>query len=241
MWEQLLALIGDNADAKKIVEQLKGSADQNVNQIQALELQLGDVKSTRDKFKEGNSIVKEMLQLEHVNKETIESALAQLKKTNVDDLTQKELSNLKDVIAKITGEKEELQTKMDTKIKDLILDNGIANLGLTSLAVNPLGAEFIQTRLKENAFVLDDGKSIGFRKADGSTEYHPQSNRPLTLQDKLEDLKTNQDLQIFFKPTVPPGTNTPPNGGSGGNPKQGNFGGSKEDRKNAIQSMIDNK
>lgn len=206
--EELLALIGDNADAVKFVKQMDTTAKENVDTIQGFERKLTDITSTRDKYKQGNTLVKSLLGLETINEESINEALNSLKKGKGDD-NSAEIDNLKKLLETATNEKNQIETDYKGKLQNMALDNAITNAGVGLGVANESMLKIVTGLIKEGA-TYEDGKII-YKNEDGSTVYG-SDNKPLDIASKVSSLKADANYAGLFKADVKSG-----GGGQGGN------------------------
>ena len=236
MWEQLLAFVGDNAEAQKLIKTLEVNATSNVDRINTLERQVTDVTATRDNFKKGNTLVKSLLGLETVNEDSLNGALAKLKGNKGDETLTAEITNLKDLLAKSTDENKSLVTGYEGKISTMALDNEIANSGVGANVLNEAMFGIVTGLIKQGAS-YDNGKIV-YKIEDGSTVYGADK-QPLTLSGRMESLKNDANYAGLFKPVGNSGGGAPIGKGPTGGDGKADFGGDKNSRQNAIKSMID--
>lgn len=206
MWEKLLAFVGDNAEAQELVKSLEGSATSNVDRINTLERQVTDITTTRDKFKTGNTLVKDLLGLEAVNEDSINEALAKFKGNKGDEALTAEIANLKDLLSKSTTENQSLTQSYESKISTMALDNEIANSGVGANVVNEAMFGIVTGLIKQGA-AYDNGKIV-YKNEDGSTVYGADK-QPLTLSGRMETLKTDPNYAGLFKPVGNSGGGAP--------------------------------
>ena len=230
-FEKLKGFVGDNQEALEVIKSLESASTANVERINSLESQVNDIKSTRDKYKQGNSLVKDLLGLENINEESLSEFLSNNKAGKGDEKLTAELDNLKQLLEKANNEKESIATEYEGKLSNMALTNAIRDLGIGSLASSPIAEQTILNYLKEGA-TLEDGKIV-YKKEDGSTVYNGTSI--MTPAEKLESLKSDENWKPFIKADINSGSGTrEPQSAS----NTSNFGGNKEDRTNAIKQKF---
>lgn len=224
-FEQLKAIIGDNAEAKTIIDSLESASTNNVAKINDLETKFNEAKNGRDSLK---NLIRETTGLDEVNADSINDFVTKLKSTKGDEKLTAEIDNLKGLIEKANGEKESIVSEYESKLQNMALTNSLRDLGIGSLAVNPLAEKMMLEHLKEGASL--DGDKIVYRNADGSTMYN--GTNVLTPADKLEQMKTSDDWKAFIKGDVNSGSGARESNGNANNNIKTN--GSKEDLVNSI-------
>ena len=212
-FERLKALVGDNEEAKALVSSLEQSSKDNIDKINTLERQAGDLKADLSKFKLGNNLVKNELGIDQLNEETLKEAIG--KKGGGDEKLTAEIDNLKKLLDKAGEDKTTLANEYESKIQKMALDNEINSSGIGTLFANDemykLGLGLIK-----NGATYKDGQII-YTNEDGSTAYGT-NNQPMTIKDKVESLKTNPSYAGLFRADSAGGSGTPPstNGNSVG-------------------------
>ena len=206
----LMALVGDNAEAKTFITGMDESSKANVQKINDLEGKLVEYGGTRDKYKQGNSLVKEVLGLDQLNKESLDEALSKLKSGKPDETTLAEITNLKTVIETLTNDKTTLTSDYESKLDNMALTNDIRDLNIGSMSSTGAAEQMILSQLKNGA-VREDGKIV--YKQDGKTVYN---NGVLeTPSTRLETMKADENYAPFFKATTKGGSNTSGKDGQG--------------------------
>lgn len=214
MFKELLELVGDNERGKEIIASLQTTSENNVATINKLEGQVSDIASTRDKFKSGNSLVKSVLGLDEVNEDSLNAYLESAKKGKGDEQSIAEINNLKELLKQATDNVQTVTTGYESKLSTMALDNEIANSGVGASFSNEAMAKIGLGLIKSGA-TYEDGKIV-YKKEDGSTLYNT-AGTPMTISDKLSELKSDANYTGFFKPDTNSGGGTPPNQGGGDN------------------------
>lgn len=212
-FEELLALVGDNEEAKGFVTGLQSTQKDNVTRINTLETQIGDITATRDKYKNGNKLIKDALGLENINEDSISEYLSKSKKGNPDEALTAEIGNLKSLLETATNEKETLKSEYETKLQDLGITTQLQSLGLSKIAKNDYAEELLLGKLKDGA-IIEDGQIL--YKQDGKTLYS-NTGKPLTPSEKIAELKADSKVKdVLFLHDALSGSGTQNNNGNGG-------------------------
>lgn len=203
--------IGDNEAAINIAKSLEESMASLTSQVNKLELKndelLKDNGKTRDKFR----LVREKLGIEDLTEENINAVL----KSKPDEKSQAELANLKAQLEKAYADKDSIENTYKTKMGDLVLKTELNRTGLAQKALNADTYMLLEGLVLSGASYNEDG-GISFKNDDGSTSYI--DGKPMTLEDKVNQLIGNPSYVGLFKPQGQ---------GGGGSPTNGNQGGSK--------------
>jgi len=211
MFEQLRALVGDNAEAIKLIDQAESTSTANVQKINELETTVTAVKQTRDQYKGGNALVKSVLGIDAVNEDTIAEALKKFKGTGKgDEASKAEIENLKKLLKEAEDERENLTQGYEDKIQSMTLEKAIAGSGIAGAAANEEMFEILTGLVKAGASI--EGGKVVYKNEDGSTVYG-EDKQPLDIKGKVEKLKANPAYAGMFKVDIKPGGGTPPQGG----------------------------
>lgn len=208
-FEQLTTLVGDNEEAKTFISTLQTTSNNHVETIGKHETLIGNLKGDLEKFKQGNSLVKSKLGIEQLNEDSLGEALSRLSKNSNNN--DEEITNLKSMIDKLNNEKTTLSTEYESKISNVQLDNLIANTTAGAGIQSDEAFNTVKTLLKMGV-VVEDGNAV--YKDNGKTVFD-SNNQPMTLQGKLESIKTNPIYAGFF------GRETRSGGGSQNNNSSG--------------------
>ncbi len=240
MFEKLLKLIGDNAEAKAevtaIMGKVKDASDQDKGTIASLTSQFDAIKIEKDKYKTGNALVKKALGVTQINDETIKDRMAEL---GSDEAAQKLATQLAerdqtidtlkaDNLRAITGIKIEVEADKamnnvsefltdDPMLRNLFRQEFSKHIGIVDDQVTPM-----QTVGDQRIPVVKDGKSIG-------------------LDDYAKQM-LDSDYKSFKKPSTKQGAgNTGGEGDQTGGQVKANFGGSSDEMLAAVTKMIKDK
>ncbi len=191
----LLSLVNDNEDAKAFINNLKETSNTHVSTINKNETLINSLKGDLEKFKLGNSLVKSELGLEQLNQDSLSEALGKLKGSSNNN---EEVNNLKAMIDKLNGNLSTQAEDYEAKITNINLDTMIANATAGASIQGEEAFSTVKTLLKSGV-VIEDGKAI--YKENGVTKFNAD-NQPLTLESKLESIKTNPIYAGFFGKSV---------------------------------------
>ena len=235
MFETLLGLVGDNAEAKaeiaKLQKTVTDTIDQDKAKISSLESQFEAVKTEKEKYKAGNALVKKALGVSQINEETISS---KLKEIGSDESAQKlaqELAAKDAAIEELKAANERAIAEMQIEIE---LDKAI-NSASEILSDDPIVRKLFKKELQEKVGVVD-GNVLPLQTVGDQKIPVVKDGKPLALgQFAKEMLET--DYAALRKPTVKQSTGNT-GGGSGGQSLKGKFGGTSEELEAAVGEML---
>ena len=206
-FKQLIELLGENSEAVEFVQKVQTDTTKNIETINSLERSVEDIKSTRDDYKKGNSLVKSLLGLEQINEDTVKEFINKKGKGG-DETLLAEIDNLKNIVSQANSEKESVAKEYESKIYNMTLDNEISNSGISAMFSNDAMAKIGMGLIREGA-TLEDG-AIVYKNEDGTTAYN--GSNPMGIKDKFETLKSDASYAGLFKPdVVAQGGGVPPN------------------------------
>ena len=197
-WKKLETLIGDDVELKTFVATQQVSATTNTESINKLELKNTDLLKEVKNFKQGNTLVKELLGVEQINEETVKEALG---KKGGDETLKSEIDNWKSKYVDLETQLSTNSNEYNAKLQDMALTNSIRDLGIGAIASTSMSEKIILDSLKQGATL--DGDKIVYKNADGTTAFN--GSEVVTPQSKLESLKANAEYAPFFKPDVSSG------------------------------------
>lgn len=228
-WEQLEALVGDNAEMAGVVKTLKESSTTMTNNYNALEKTNQGLLSDLTKFKAGNTLVKQSLGIDNLNEESLTEALSKLKGKSNDDKLVAEIDNYKN---QLESQKNNFETEKGSLINEIRqLKNGsklnevIAGAGV----IDDASARSDLAMIVQNMMSYNDKNETVFLNEDGTTKFNV-NNQPFTMEDAVNEVLTK-------RPYLKAGD---VKGGSGARESNGNANnniktnGSKEDLVNSI-------
>lgn len=209
MLEKLEQFIGDNEEAKNIINEVKNLLDGTTSKINELERTKNDLLSEVKKFKTGNSLVKQHLGIEQLNEDTLNEALSKFRKS--DDT---ELNNLKTLLANANKEKDDIKNTYESKLSTFAMKQELSKTGLAQKAINADVYGILENIALTGATYKEDG-SIVYTNDDGSTKY--VNGKPMSLADRVSELQMSDAYKPLFKADGVGGSGANPQG-NGGNP-----------------------
>ena len=214
-YEQLLALIGDNAEAKTFIASIQQTSKDNTDKINTLERKAGEFKTSLDKFKLGNTLIKTSLGIDTLNEETLNEALSNLKGGKGDEKLTAEIANLKTLLETANSDKTTQSNEYESKLQTMALDNAISNSSVGANVANEAMFGIVKNLIKDGA-TYENGEIV-YKNSDGTTAFSG-SGKPMNINDKISALKSDANYAGLFKPDANGGSGTPPqnNGGSTG-------------------------
>lgn len=169
---ELLALVKDNAEATTFIQGVQATQATNVQTINGLELKVNEANTTRDKYKQGNSLIKSKLGLEQVNEDTVNAYLESVKGKNVDEKSQLEINTLKDLMANNKTDFESKSSVYINEIRDLKSGSNLQNLiGKSGMIDDALARGDMQKIVKSQMSYNDKNEAI-FLGDNGVTKYN---------------------------------------------------------------------
>ena len=237
MWEQLLGLVGDNAGAKAIIDQLKNTAETNAATITSLQTQFDNVKEEKDRYKLGNQLVKQKLGLEKINEEELTARLADLGSKG--DKT-KELQDLATALAAKDDEISTITKNFEQKFDGMRIDTEITKAmeGASDiLSDNPILRNAFREQVSKSVGIVGEGISPYTVVGDQRIPLVKDGNA-VSVSDYIKSTLSGKEYDVFRKTKIVDGA-----GGAGGgsnipNGTKSSFGGTKAERTSAVADMI---
>jgi len=236
MFETLLALVGDNAEAKTEIAKIKGKFEEKDTVITSLQGQFDSVKTEKDKYKMGNQLLKTKLGIDKIDEETVTKKLTDL--TSKGDKS-KELQELTDALAskddEINGIKQEYENKFTSMRVDNELSRGLEDAA-ELLADDPMLRSAFRDIVSKQIGVVGDAVAPYTVVGDQRVPVVKDGN-PVSVGDYVKGLLEDEKFASFRKPTVKGG-----NGGTGGSSNNGgktsDLTGSSENRSEGVKSFL---
>lgn len=200
MFNDLKKLLEGNEDGIKLVDKIESAQNELVEKVNSLETKFEEAKTGRDKVKSQLREAKDVLGLESLDKDNLAKLL-----DDKDPQATKELENLKTQLQSVTQEKENAVGELKNKLSSYVMRTELNKTGLAQEALNPTMYSFLEKAALEGATHTEDG-GILFKNPDGSTAYN--GSKPMTLADKVEQLKASEDFAPMFKTSVRGGSGT---------------------------------
>lgn len=231
--EKMIELAGSDQAFVDGLKLLQTNTNNNVERINSLETQLTDVKSTRDSFKSGNALVKNLLGLEKINEDTLNEYLANNKKSSGDEKLLAEIDNYKNQMEKqgsdFGAEKDGLISQIRELKNGTLLSDAIAKAGIIDDGV----ARSDLANTIKGMMSYNDKNEVVFLNDDGATTKFNAGGQPYSINDAIV---SELEKRPYLK-----GTDVKSGGGASGNDGSGasgtgkaNLAGSKEERMNYI-------
>ncbi len=205
---KLKELIGDNAEAVKIVDELESTSNTNIQTINNLEKSVGEIQETRDKYKSGNSLVKSVLGLDQINEDTLKEFMSNSKGKGGDEKLLAEIDNLKNELATSNSKYDETVSTYNGQIRELKLGSQLDDL-VGGLNIIPEARGDAKQIVKSMMSYDSDNNPI-FLNEDGTTKYI--DGKPMGLNDAVKSLEATRPY-MFAKTTANGGGSQNNNGG----------------------------
>jgi len=204
-FKKLLEIVGDNAEAKAEISKLQANYTQLTNEVQGFESKINDLKQSRDKYKEKLALFKKSLKIEEgeeLNEDTISKKLGNVKgevkqeASEIEKALKAEIAELEKTIENLKNEYEEKigetkKTLLDKEI-DIQLFKNTAGIN----AVNAKAQNIIISELKKG-LEFDENGNLVYKTKEGTTLR--KDGVPMTLVQKLEEIKNSEDFSFLFK------------------------------------------
>lgn len=173
------------------IKKLETDLETTKLELSKLEVINKDVIESRDKIKQLNNLFKKELSFDE-NQEITENVIKEKidKKTTTDKLEIRAVEN--QIIKLKTEYEQELKNKEETLFKKDI-DLEILKNGQKINCISPIALNVIMNELKKDA-IIEDNKII--YKSNG--EIIRKDGLPITLVDKIEELKKDENYKGFF-------------------------------------------
>lgn len=169
---ELLALVKDNAEATTFIQGVQATQATNVQTINGLEVKVNEANTTRDKYKQGNSLIKSKLGLEQINEDTINTYLDKNKNKNQDEKSVLEINTLKDLMANNKTDFESKSSVYINEIRDLKSGSNLQNLiSKSGMIDDALARGDMQSIVRKQMSYNDKNEAI-FLGDNGVTKYN---------------------------------------------------------------------
>ena len=235
MFEELKTLIGDNEQAKSLIESYEAKINAEKTEMQtkidSLTTQFNDAKESRDAYKRGNQLVKQALGIDQINEETVKGRIEALSKDDAATELAKKLSDKDQEIEAIKSQSQNQITQMQigfetekalNDISDVLVDDGMLR-------------DAFKTYLSQNIGAVD-GIVAPVQKIGDKTIPVMKGEAPLTVSEYAKTMLESDQYKSFRKASVSGSAGS--TGGGGGDPQKKSFTGSPEERRAAIEAMI---
>lgn len=197
MFEILEQLAGNNEQLVGEISKIKSTFETMSGEITKQDQKLKEVISKRDQYKDIVKTTKSVLGLkeeDQINSDTIKSVFETFK-TNRDENSIKEIKNLEEAIQNKQSQYEQELNQYKNQILNTKLELEIHKTTAGINAVNAKAHEIIIAELLKGASY--NGESISYTNQDGTVARN--NGLPITLAQKLEQIKGSEDFNFLFK------------------------------------------
>ncbi|MDM5264687.1 hypothetical protein PF327_10820 [Sulfurovum sp. XTW-4] len=219
MFEKLLGLVGDNAEAKAeigaIAALIKNNDEQKQSTIDSLQSQFDSVKEEKDRYKLGNQLVKKALGIEKIDDETVKEKLKEL---SGNDKTSKDIQELTQALAGKDDEIKNIKTEYEERFNTMRVDAELAkaiDANSDVLVDDPLIRSAFRDLVSKNVGVVGEGISpftvVGDQRVPVVHDGKAQS-----VTDYVKTVLSGEQYASFRKTST---KNSPGPSGGGGNPE----------------------
>ena len=201
--EKVKALLSDNSEAQQFVSSLAEKAEnstQLTEKVNSLELKANEAITSRQQLKE---LIKNTTGLSEVSEDALKGLFNN--KSKGDDKSIAEINNLKKLLEEASNESKNTVQTYEQKLQKLALDNALANAGLGANVANEAMYGIVAQLVKDGATYEND--SIVYKNADGTTKYG-NNGKPMTINDRVAELKSDTNYAGLFKLDVKSGSGT---------------------------------
>ena len=234
MFEKLLTLVGDNEEAKNLIKSYETEISNKTNEMQAkiesLTAQFNDAKESRDAYKKGNQLVKQALGIDQINEETVKGRIEALSKDDAATELAKKLAEKDQEIEAIKSQAEnqtsQMRIEFETEkalndISDVLVDDGMLRDAFKGYLSQNIGSV--------------DGYVSPVQKIGDKIIPVMKGDKPLSVSEYAKSMLESDQYKSFRKTSI---RNSAGNTGGGGEPQKKSFVGKPEERRAAIEAMI---
>jgi len=215
MFEELLKLVGDNAEATALIGTIESKTTSNNDQakatIDSLTNQFNDIKIEKDKYKAGNALVKEVLGLSLINRDTVS---ARLKELGTSDSAKDLAKQLSEKETEIQNIRKESDLKMLDFKMDIEADRGLNSVS-EHLTDDPLLRDVFRGELRKS-IGMNEGQVLPMQTVGDQRIPIMKDGKPLGLVDYASEMLNSDSYKSFRKPTTKTSA-----GNTGGNYTEG--------------------
>ena len=198
---ELKAMVADNAEASAMVSQIEATMQQNLGKISDLEKQTGDFKTKLDEVILSRDKVKEVVKNElNIAEFTPDAIRAKLSTFASDDAIAARDKQFNDYKATAAVKIEELESRVSNAQKierGLKLNLAIAGTDVMGQTKGTHANDMLMGWISENA-TFDDAGNITYKGEAGETIYN-DNGEPLTLDDRINQIKGDQSRDFVFQ------------------------------------------
>lgn len=223
---ELKSLVADNHEASAIVGEIENTIMQSTGRIADLERLNGETENklneaigSRDKVRQ---TIKNELGIEEFTPDAVRARLANYAADDVLEARDKQFNELRSSTAqKIEGLEGKLQGK-DKEMQGLMLKLAISKTDIMGQTKGEHATDMLLQWIAEDA-QFDENGEITYKGKAGETLYNSNGN-PLTLEDRIADIKADEGRDFIFQSRFLQGGGAPtekPSTGPAGNPSNG--------------------
>ena len=210
---ELKAIVKDNQEATAIVTQVENTIQQNIGKITDLEKRIGETTAkmdevilSRNKVKE---IIKSELNIDEFNADTIRAKLSTFASDDAIAARDKQFNDFKAVSSNKIEELEQTianSQKVERQLKMKLAISGTDVMGQTK---GEYASKMLMEWIGEGA-EFDDNGQIVYRGPAGET-IHNKNGNPMTLEDRINEIKSDQSRDFVFQSRFLKGGGAPTN------------------------------
>ena len=213
MFEALQKLLVENPGALAELSKIKGNYDSLSTEVSTLEGKLSEAITKKDKYKNFTKSVKGKLGIEEgeeLTEDTLNSKIEVLKESlgatsgEKEKVLKLELLKLEEAVKTAKLEAQDEVARVNGSVLESKLELELYKTTSGVSAVNERAHKMIIDELKAGA-VFEEGKIV-FKGQDGTTVR--QNGVAMTLNEKLEGIKSSEDMSFLFKSDAKSGSGT---------------------------------
>jgi len=201
--DAILALLGENEEAKKFLTEMSATTESLTKRINVLENDSRKAFETRDGVKAKAKKLLDKLGLDDLDN-VDDDLLDKVLKGKGSDA---EVQNLKTQLEKAVAEKGEIEATYKAKLSNYALKSELSKTGLAQKALNGEVYAILEGLALNGASYTDDGRVV-YKNEDGSTKYN--NGKEMTLEDRVNELSNSASYASLFKPVGTGGTGAKP-------------------------------
>lgn len=206
------------------VNGVKDSYKTNLDRLTYLEKDKQKAIEKRDSIK---SLIKSKLGLEEISEESIEQYI-QSKSSNDGDI-----KNLTSMIEALKGEKDSIKNELVNTRNGYRFEKALTSIGAIEETENSKAYDIVLEEIRRNA-VFDESGQILFKDKDGITVRNSDGS-PMSLSDKYNQLKDSSEFSFLFKTKRSKAGSGATSSVNVNTTSKSDFGGSKQQRLEAIK------
>ena len=202
MFENLETIVGDNSQAMEALSGVKEQFNSTVERLQTQEQKIAEydgkmneIIQSRDKVK---NTVRETLGINEISRDAILDKIKGMGDSEIKRAYEDQLSSFK----KENGSKvDELTNQLNTyesEIKNLKMSNNIAKTEVMGQVKGERAADILLSELSKGAEFAEDGSVIYIGSA-GERILNKANGEPMTLEDKIVELKQDPSYSFLFE------------------------------------------